>query len=171
MNEVIIKQTKKKVIQLIILDILILIVSVYVLAMSIINVEILFIIVGIIGTVFFGVCFIFIVKSVICKTPLLLIGNEGITDMSTVTSVGFIAWGEIESISVKNSTQRFIAVTVYNPIEIKKRISLLKRVAMKSNTILHIPPVLILLNIVDIEFNEALSLMQKKLEEYRTNLN
>jgi hypothetical protein len=168
MNEVIIKQSKKKGIQLIILSIFILIVSIYVLAMSLIHVEVLFIIVGIIGTVFFGVCFIFIVKTVICKTPLLLIREDGITDMSTATSVGFIAWGEIESISVRNSKQKYIEITVYSPIEIKKRISFFKRVAMKANTIFHIPPVLILLNIVDIEFNEALSLMQKRLEEYRT---
>ncbi|MCJ7689111.1 MAG: hypothetical protein MUO60_07315 [Clostridiaceae bacterium] len=169
MNNVIIKQNKRKEVQLIILSIIMLIVSIYVLTMSIIYGEALYIILGVIGTVFFGVSFSFIVKTVICKIPLLLIGDDGITDMSTAFSVGFIAWGEIQSINVKRAyMQKYIVVTVYDSTEISKRISFFKRVTMKANTIFHSPPVLILLGIADIEFNETVALMQKRLEDCGT---
>lgn len=169
MNDVIVKQSKKKGIQLIVLGIIMVIASIYVLTMSIIYVEVLYIIIGTIGTVFFGVCFIHIVKTVICKTPLLLIGKDGITDTSTATSVGFISWGEIQSINVKRIyMQKYIVVTVYDFTEISKRISFLKRVTMKANSIFHCPQILILLDVAEIEFNEALSLMKKRSEEYKT---
>lgn len=50
-----------------------------------------------------------------------------------------------------------------------KRISFAKQLAMKANLILNYPPVAISLITADIEFNEVVSLMNRRLEEDRTN--
>jgi len=101
--------------------------------------------------------------------PLLLIGEDGITDRSTASSVGFIAWQEIQSIYVqKNFNQRFIGISIYDLNNFMKRISPIKRIIIKINLMLNYAPLSINLDTADMDFNEALALLQKRLEEYRS---
>jgi hypothetical protein len=171
MNEVVIKQDKKKAIKLLILGSIMLLVSIFVFLNGVFDEEILYVTIGIIATLFFGACFMFIAKSTLSDKPLLLIGQDGITDMSTASSIGFIAWEEIKSIYVQKSfNQKFIGINIYDLDKLMKRISLLRRTVIKINLILKFPPVAINLDTADIEFNEALLLIEKNLEHHKIHL-
>ncbi|MCB2305646.1 hypothetical protein LGL08_00255 [Clostridium estertheticum] len=170
MNEIIIKEDKKKAINLIVLGSVFLIIGIYALAMGAIEKELFYAIIGAVVVIVFSAVLISIVKRTLNSTPLLLIGKDGITDMSTLCSVGFLEWKEIQSINIQKSFgQRYIGLNVYKLNELMKRISITKRIAMKVNLIFRHPPVLILLDTANIEFNEAVSLIQMRLVEHRRN--
>ncbi|WP_346913363.1 STM3941 family protein [Clostridium sp.] len=168
MNEVIVKEDKKKGIKLLILGFIMMIVSIYVLIIGITEIKIIYSIIGTISTIFFGICFIFLIVSILDNNPILLIGEDGITDRSTASSVGFIAWQEIRSIYVQKSfNQKFIGISIYDLNNFMKRISPIKRIIIKINLMLNYAPLSISLDTADMEFNDVLSLLQKRLEEYR----
>lgn len=168
MNEIIIKENKKKVINLLILGIIMSLISICVLVNGLIERHIFYALIGIIGAIFFCGSFIFILRSNLTRKPPLIIGKDGITDMSTAFSVGFIPWQEIQSIYVKKICyERFIGITVHDINILTKRVSFLKKVGIKINLFLNYPPVAINLSTADVEFDEVLELMQKRLEEYR----
>lgn len=171
MDEIIIKESKMKVTNLIIFGFLALLASIYILVIGIIEVEIISLIIGAIATLLFGTCFVFIVNATLRHKPLLVISETGITDMSTVLSIGFVAWEEIQSINVlqKKFTKNFIEVDVYDINKIMKRVSFLKKLTIKASIMFKYPPVAILLSTADMDFNEVLSLLQKKFEEHRMN--
>lgn len=165
MNEVIIKENKKKVIRLIILSIIMLLAGIFDLVIGIIKINLVYIIVAIIGIAFFGVCFFYIIKRSLNQKQLLIIGEDGITDMSSVSSVGFVAWEEIESVSVRRIlSQKFIGITVYDIDKLMNGISPMKQKAIKANLKLKYPPISISLNTADMEFSEVLSIIQNRFE-------
>ena len=170
MDEVIINENKKKVIRLIILGIIFLIISIYILTAGIIEENLFPIIIGGTGTVVLIAILIFIIKNSLNSVPLLIIGKNGITDMSTLSSVGFISWQEIKSINIrKKYGQKYIGITVYSLSKLMDRISIVKQVAIKINLILKYSPVEISalsLGTADIEFNKVVSLLRKRLEEH-----
>lgn len=173
MNEVIIKEDKKKGIKLLVLGFIMVLTSIYVLMIGLIETKPIYLIIGIISTVFFCTCFIFVIKCMLSSMPLLLVGEDGVTDRSTVSSVGFIAWEEIQSIYVeKNFNQRYIGISVYDLNEVMKRISLLKKIVIKINLMLRYAPLSINLYTADMDFHEVLAVLQEGLEEYRAkNIN
>jgi hypothetical protein len=63
----------------------------------------------------FGI--VMIVKQSSSKQPGLLIGEDGLTDHSNIASVGFIPWGDIDSIKVVDGDFKrpLIVVVVRNP--------------------------------------------------------
>lgn len=165
MNEIIIKENKNKVIRLIILAIIMLLGCIFDLVIGIIKINLVYIIIGIIGTTFFGVCFFYIIKRASNHKPLLIIGEEGITDMSNASSVGFVAWKEIESVSVRRVlTQKFIGITVYDIDKLMNGISPMKQNLIKANLKFKYPPISISFNTADTEFGEVLSIIQNRLE-------
>ncbi|WP_354094306.1 hypothetical protein [Clostridium gasigenes] len=96
------------------------------------------------------------------------------TDISTLCSVGFIGWQEIKSINVQKRSRKeyIIVITVYDLSKLIKRISPAKRLAIKLNFILKYFPIEISalsLGTADIGFNKVASLLQERLEEYKTN--
>ncbi|MBX4262370.1 hypothetical protein KTC96_06335 [Clostridium estertheticum] len=166
MNEIIIRENKMKVILLIILAIIMLVGCVFDLVIGIIKINSFYIIIGIIGTAFFGVCFFYIIKRALSHKPLLIVGEDGITDMSNATSVGFVAWEEIEFVSVRRVlTQKFIGITVYDIDKLMKRIPTSKQNAIKANIKFKYPPISIPLNTADMKFNKVLSLIQDRLQK------
>ena len=171
MNEIIIEESKKKATKFTIYGFLVLLASIYILAIGIIEVDIIILIIGEIATLLFGTCFVFIVKATIKHKPLLVISEAGITDMSTVSSIGFVAWEEIQSINVlqKKFTKNFIEIDVYDINKLMKRVSFLKQLTIKANIMFKYPPVAILLSTADMEINEVLLILQKKFEEHRIN--
>src|SRR5688572_15627450 len=51
---------------------------------------------GISATLFFGLCFVYLLKKIPDKTPGLIIDNDGILDNSSGVSAGFIPWADIK---------------------------------------------------------------------------
>lgn len=171
MDDVIIKENKIQAIKSIIFGIVFLCGSIYAFVGGLLYKELFYIITGAIGSVFFGAALIITVKRALNQMPLLSIGKDGITDMSTAFSVGFIDWQEIQSINVeKIFGQEYIVITVYDLSKIMKRISSAKQVTLKASIIFKSPPVTISLLTADIEINEVVSMLKMRLEEYRTNI-
>ena len=171
MKEVIINENKKKVKRIIIEGIIFLIISICIFSVGMFEGNLFLTIIGGLVAVLLCIILIFTIKKVINSTPLLIIEKNGITDMSTLSSVGFISWQEIKSINVgKKYGQEYIGITVYDLSKVMKRISLGKQVAMKASLILKYPPVGITalsLNNSDIKFTKVVYIIEKRLEKYR----
>jgi hypothetical protein len=164
MDEIIIKEDKKKVLQLIILGIIMLTISFLNLAIGITNANVFYIIIGIIGTAFFGYCFFYIIKRATNNKPLLIISETGITDISNASSIGFVPWEEIKSVSIiKVLSQKFIGITVYDLDKLINGLPLFKRIIIMANLKLKYPPINITLSTSNMELSEVLSLMQNQL--------
>ena len=56
-------------------------------------------IIGITGIVLFGTIGFFILKKLGDKKPAVIISQEGITDQSSVSSIGFISWANVAAIN------------------------------------------------------------------------
>ena len=52
------------------------------------------------ASLFFGTCFIYTLKRIGAKNPVLLVNAKGITDNTSAMSLGFMPWEEIKEISL-----------------------------------------------------------------------
>lgn len=74
--------------------------------------------VGLIGIIFFGYIGIYYIKRSVEGTPLVIVNEEGITDNSSSTSVGFIAWENIENMYIKSTLgNKFIHLNLKTKIK------------------------------------------------------
>lgn len=168
MNDIVIREKKGKVIGDIIMGIFITLLSIYVLVVGLVRLKVFLIIFGVLGTILFGSALIFIIKGVINKRPVLIIREDGILDMSTLSSIGLIPWEHIKSLKIQRMFSiRFIGIDVYDLDKILNGASLLARLNIKFSLLLKYPPLSINVNTADIELNTLLLLIQEKLEEYR----
>ncbi|WP_298424850.1 STM3941 family protein [uncultured Kordia sp.] len=72
--------------------------------------------IGIIGILFFGLTGVTGIRRLIKPKAALIINSKGITDNSTVTSVGFIPWKDVIGFQpVKVTSNNFLVVQVKNP--------------------------------------------------------
>lgn len=169
MNEIVIRESKKKVIEGTIMSLFMVFMGIFVLVNGLIDLSAIFIIIGLLGTIFSSAILIFIIKGIKTKRPLLIIGEDGITDMSTLSSIGLIPWEEIKSIEIqKMFADKFIGVDVYDLGKVMKRSSFFSKVNIKSSMLFKHAPLYIRVNTADVEISVVLSLMQKRLDEYRT---
>ncbi|MDP4094740.1 MAG: STM3941 family protein [Bacillota bacterium] len=166
MNETVINKSPVKFLGLCVLEIIMLTLCAFDLAGGIKHSNLVCIITGIIALIFFGICFVFIIKIALDKKPLLIISDDGITDMTTAGSKVFIPWSEIKSISVRKVfTQRFIGIDVYDLDKLMSGISPAKQKIITANLRLKYPPISISLNMANKKFSDVLSLIQNKLNE------
>lgn len=79
---------------------------------------------GAVGLVFFGCGGVWIWRKMFDPQPVLIINDEGITDLSSAINVGLIRWRNITNIRLvtMNKTQ-FIAIDINNSEEILSRMS------------------------------------------------
>src|SRR5699024_9318838 len=90
--------------------------------------------IGLICILFFGMCFVFIVKQLFSKKPALLIDEKGITDWSSAIQVGLIEWEEIEDTRlIVYSGQKFLAIYTYDKELIINRTHGFRKIAYKMN--------------------------------------
>ena len=74
--------------------------------------------VGLIGIIFFGYICIYYIKRGIEGTPLVIVNEEGITDNSSATSVGFIPWENIGNVYIKSTLgNKFIHLNLKTKIK------------------------------------------------------
>lgn len=84
--------------------------------------------VGVLGVLFFGTVFIFVVCNVIKNKDLLVINSDGFSDYSTLLSVGFVPWSNVESVAIRTKcSQKFIFVKVKNRAELLSKLHVCKR--------------------------------------------
>ncbi|MBQ4901866.1 hypothetical protein KB559_23875 [Paenibacillus sp. Marseille-P2973] len=72
--------------------------------------------IGVISVLFFGICFLFIFKSLFDTSPVLEIDDGGLLDRTSYVAGGRILWSEVESISIFNvANQLTIGIRLRNP--------------------------------------------------------
>lgn len=152
MEEIIIKQSFKKQITLTFMGILMLFLS----FLTYNTAEILYSskfakiflkITGLIGIIFFGLAFLFIIYRLFKPKNILTINIDGFIDNSSAISLGYIPWSEVEKIKeFKVISERFIGVELKNEEEYLKRTSNIKLKLLKINLKIGYPIISINLN-------------------------
>lgn len=166
MNEFTIHNSKRKLLQLFLLGLVMFFSSLYVLYFSVKLHNIITGIISILGSIFFGSALIYTINSLIKPKPILTINNDGIFDNSTAVSIGFIPWSTIVSFKVeKHSGTKYIGVEVNNTEELLKTLPLLKKLNVKFN--IHTNSAPLLINIGSscaIECDEVLAILNQQFE-------
>lgn len=84
--------------------------------------------------VFFGLCMVYWVKTMVKRKPAIIINHEGITDQSTYIAAGLIRWGEIEDIDfIQFGGQTYLGIFTKDPDLIVNRSSSFKRMLNRMN--------------------------------------
>ncbi len=131
-------------------------------------------IVGIITVLFFGGCFIWILKKIFDSKVGLLIDEKGIIDNSSGVSIGFIPWKDIIGIETARvySTKFIILFTGVPEKYIEKGKNLLHKKAMQANYKMVGSPLSINTQSLKIKHKELEQLLIKKWDEFiRTDKN
>ncbi|GGF90171.1 hypothetical protein GCM10010912_39180 [Paenibacillus albidus] len=78
--------------------------------------SILIALVGLVCTVFFGACLLYIIKMMFDRGPAVILDEQGVTDHSSFTSGGTIRWDEIENLELFHlSGQKMIGIQLKDP--------------------------------------------------------
>lgn len=89
---------------------------------------------GWLSIAFGGLCGIWAIRRLRDKRPGLLIGSDGLTDHSNITSVGFIPWSDIDRIeAMVVNRQPMLLVHVHNPQPYLERGSGMARTLRNAN--------------------------------------
>jgi hypothetical protein len=93
-----------------------------------------FIIIGALGLIFFGLCMVYWVISMVKRKPAIIINHEGIIDQSTYIKAGLVKWDEIADIDfVSFSGQTYLGIYTLDPELIIDRSSSFKKMLNQMN--------------------------------------
>lgn len=103
--------------------------------------------------------------------PVLIVNSNGMIDHSTIVSIGFISWSEIQNISLwrLSPIQTFIILDVTNFKRIINRLPAYKRRYITATAILGLPPIAINLNQVKEKPEDVLAVMNKFWNDWKEN--
>ncbi|WP_167957595.1 STM3941 family protein [Anaerosporobacter faecicola] len=150
MKETIIYEKKKQAIKLLVQTLLMVAAAVVVLYLGIDEKSLLFCMIGGVGCVFFGICLIVQFIRVLHKKPLFTITQEGIMDQSTLTSINFIPYEEIEELVIgKTLNKDSIGIYLKDVEAFKKVLPSMKQKAIESNINNKFPPILLRVDSVE----------------------
>jgi hypothetical protein len=167
MEDVVIRQSKRKLIKLIVLNIFILAICLLCILIGTFEHELFPLVIGIIGLTFFGFCFLFFIQRLMRPKEILIINDNGIIDHSSATSIGAVSWEEIDSFYRRNIlSNSFICVKLKDENQTLSRLKPWKIRLLKLNTPVGCEPVSITLDTADAEFTSVLNTLQRKLQEY-----
>lgn len=122
---------------------------------------------GLLGVVFFGACFVYVVLRLVRPRPSLIITDSGIVDYASAVSAGYIRWDEIESIfiswiQVSLRRHKFLSIKLKNDQEFLSRQSALKATMLRANMSLGGAPVAIPGNALPMTLEELMQVIEKK---------
>lgn len=165
MNDIIIRESISKVVKTIIWGIVFIFLGSWYSFVGVFDNIIIYLIIGmlILLVCITGLCFI--IKNVIYKRALLTINDNGINDRSTVSSVGFVDWRNIKSVyKLEKFKQKFLAIDVVDLNKVVNNISPLKKFIIKLNLKLKYPVICINLDTADMELDEVLKIISRRLD-------
>ncbi len=123
---------------------------------------------GLLSILFFGACFIYGLIKLFDKKAGLIMDENGITDNSNATSIGFIAWEDILSIDTRQvASTRFLLITVKNPEEYLERATGLKRRLLEANMRYYRTPLSITSTSLKYNFDDLEQLIRSCFTKYR----
>lgn len=169
MKEIRVKQNNGKQLMLLLLAIIMVTLSV---AIFFLNDEtsikrIVMMAIGVIGTLFFSLCLLFILKRFLHPKDILVINEKGFEDNSSLFSVGFVSWDMVKRVYISNvMSQSFISVEVNNLEKLFENLPKSKIKAIKLNQSLGYPPISITLNSTKENMMEVLEKMRGFQEEF-----
>lgn len=117
--------------------------------------------IGAIGVLFFGLCMIYWVKSMIKRKPAIIVNNDGIIDQSTYIGAGLINWNEIADIDFVNfGGQTYLGIYTLDPDLIIDRSSSFKKMLNRMNK-----------GLLDTQVNIPVKILDCSLEELVETIN
>ncbi|WP_310602972.1 STM3941 family protein [Anaerosporobacter sp.] len=139
--------------------------------MGIVDENTLFDIMGGVGSFFFGLCTLVQFGRVIKRKPLFVIQENGIEDTSTSTSVGFIAYEDIQEIVMgKTLGKESIGIYLTDVNALLETLPQVKQKAIQSNLANKFPPVLLRVDSVEGKTGRDVYVeLQRTYEEYMGN--
>lgn len=110
-----------------------------------------------IGVPFFGLCFLYYVKRIIIRKPSLVVNKDGITDNSSLISIGLMKWSEIERIYLYDYMgQKFIGIIPYDYQSIISNIHPMKKAVINMNKRMIEAPINIVQNTVSVPLEQII---------------
>lgn len=120
-------------------------------------------IVAVIGVVFFGYAFFYLIKRAKQGKAILVVDEKGVTDNSSSISFGFIPWGDIDEVRVDAVFgNNCIELLLNNENDYIAKLSGLKKQAILANKKMGYPAVCITLNSTGVDPRALLPGIQKK---------
>lgn len=124
--------------------------------------------VGIVAILFFGLCLIILIKSLLAKKFNLIINDKGIIDNSSYVSVGVIFWSDINSIKrVDVMSTKFLLINVKDPNKYLNKESGIKRKILERTFKTYGTPISISSNTLSYNFDELEKVIYESYNEYK----
>lgn len=165
MNEIIIRESLSKVIKTIIFATINIFLCFWYFFNGTVNSMILNLILGILLLLLCTLGLAFIIKNVIHKRALLKIDDNGITVISSLSSIGFLDYNNIKSVyAFEKLKQKFLAIDLIDLHKVINNISPFKKLIIKFNLKLKYPVICINLDTSDMELDEVLRIINDRLE-------
>lgn len=122
---------------------------------------------GALSLSFFGFISIFIIKKIFDKKPGLIIDERGITDNSTITSVGLIEWKDITGIRIAEvASTKCLILKVKRPDKyIKSGKSKMQRKTLEMNNSIYGSPITIISGSLKMKFEDLHKLIESELKK------
>ncbi|WP_343210079.1 STM3941 family protein [Anaerolentibacter hominis] len=167
MEDIVIREQHSKVVKTIVMGFMMMAASVGILLVGLNEQVIIYTLIGILGAVFFGVCFVIWIIRAGRPKPLLIIKADGIVDSSSAVSAGFLPFDQIERFSIIASMgQKFIGVHMKDSAGYLEQLVSTRRKAAESNIKLGFPPVCIRMDTLDgWTLEEVYQILKERLEK------
>lgn len=115
---------------------------------------------GWLAVLFFGIIGIFSLMKFFNKNPALIVDALGITDKSSLSAAGYLAWTDINSLRVISfNKQQMIMLELTDAALLQQQTSLLKKFLLKYNYRNYQAHISISANAIDISFDKLLILL------------
>lgn len=124
-------------------------------------------IIGLASVLFFGLCLVFIVKSLFDTKPGLILDEYGITDNSSASSIGLIEWKDIAGIeTIQIASTKLLMIYTHQPEKyIQRAKNGLMRTVMQTNYKSYGSPISIASTALNIKFRDLETLINTELEK------
>ncbi|WP_079240581.1 STM3941 family protein [Chryseobacterium indologenes] len=124
--------------------------------------------VGIVAILFFGLCLIILIKSLLTKKFNLIINEKGIIDNSSYVSVGLIFWNDINSIKrIDVVSTKFLIINVKDPNKYLNKQSGIKRKILERTNKIYGTPISISSATLSYNFDEFEKTISEFYNEYK----
>ena len=126
--------------------------------------------VGVIGTAFFSLVTIYIIYRAFKYKYLLIIDIDGFIDSSTLGAFGYVAWRNVQSISIFSiAEQKLIGVNIDNTQKLMNKSPCYVKKLVKADMKMGYPPITINLNSAKEKPEEVLAIMNKYWNQWKLN--
>lgn len=121
-----------------------------------------------IGFVFFGYAFYYLLKRTLAGVTLLCVDEKGITDNSSAIGFGFMPWADIEDVALTYFMgQTFIEVKLHNPEYYIEKLPVWKRSMVDANLKMGMQAVNITLNSTKYKPKEICAYMKEIMQQVK----